>query len=667
MGSVEKTKNVRIGVGKTVTVSGLTLTGAAASHYSLATTTATTTAAITPVPMLAVSATTVNSGAAITVTVTDGPGNALDWVTLGATSAGDGSYLAWTFLNGAITPPATGMTSATLTFTAPTMPGTYNFRLMAGTTKLATSPTVTVQALPALSLNNVSVTEGQSGTATFTVTLTPTSPQPVTVAYTTANGTAAAGSDYVATSGTLTFAAGVSTQTIAVTVTGDTTFEPGETFVVNLSSATNATISGAQGVGTIVNDDTGPTPTLTVSAATVNPGATITVTVANGPGNPSDWVMLAATSAADSGYLTWQYLNGWTTPPATGLTSATLQFTAPMTSGTYNFRLLAGGTKLATSPTVTVQALPTLSLNSVSVTEGQSGTATAMFTATLTPTSPQPVTVAYTTANGTATAGSDYVATSGTLTLAAGVSAQTIAVTVTGDTTFEPGETFVINLSGATNATISGAQGVGTIVNDDTGSTPTLTVSATTVNPGATITVTVANGPGNASDWVMLAATSAADSGYLTWQYLNGLTTPPATGLTSATLTLTAPMTSGTYNFRLMAGGTKLATSPTVTVQAPPPPTLTVSATTVSPGAPVTVTVANGPGNPSNWVMLAAASAADSSYLTWQHLNGSTIPPATGLTSATLTFTAPTTPGTYNFRFMAGTTKLATSATVTVQ
>src|SRR6185503_15070214 len=113
---------------------------------------------------------------------------------------------------------------------------------------------------------------GNSGTttATLTVTLTPASTQAVTVAYATANGTATtAGSDYVAKNGTLTFAAGVTTQSIAVTVNGDTTVEPNETFVVNLSSATNATISDAQGVGTIVNDDAAPAPTVTVSASIV--------------------------------------------------------------------------------------------------------------------------------------------------------------------------------------------------------------------------------------------------------------------------------------------------------------------------------------------------------------------------------------------------------------
>jgi hypothetical protein len=99
--------------------------------------------------------------------------------------------------------------------------------------------------------------------------------------------------------------------------------------------------------------------------------------------------------------------------------------------------------------------------------------------------------------------------------------------------------------------------------------TPTLTVSSTTVNPGAPVTVTVANGPGNAMDWVTLVSASAADTSYLAWKFLNDSGQIPTVGVTTARLTFTAPMTPGTYNFRLFANNTftKLATSPPVTVQ----------------------------------------------------------------------------------------------------
>jgi hypothetical protein len=187
------------------------------------------------------------------------------------------------------------------------------------------------------------------------------------------------------------------------------------------------------------------------------------------------------------------------------------------------------------------------------------------------------------------------------------------------------------------------------------------------VNPGSTITVTVANGPANEADWVALFSTSGDDNSYGAWKYLSDGAVPPATGLSSATLHFTAPAIPGTYNFRFFAGTTKLATSATVTVQGPAPPALTVSPTTVSSGGTITVIVTNGPGNVSDWVALLSTSAGDGSYLTWKYLSDTGIPPATGLSGATLHFTAPTTPGTYNLRFFAGTTKLATSATVTVQ
>jgi len=527
----------------------------------------------------------------------------------------------------------------------------------------------------ALGINDVSVTEGNSGTttATFTVTLSPTSTQTVTVAYATADGTATAGSDYLANSGTLTFAPGVGTQSISVTVNGDVTVEPDEMFVVNLSGATGATISDAQGTGTITNDEAALGPTVTASPTTVNPGDVITVAVANGPGNPMDWVTIGLATSPDAGWVAWKYLNNTMVAPVTGLTSATVTFTAPTTPGTYNVRFFANNIyqKLATSGNVIVQATPTLTINNASVTEGSSGTTTATFTVTLSPTSAQTVTVAYATANGTATAGSDYVAKTGTLTFAPGVSTQAIAVTVNGDTTPEATETFVVNLSSPSNAVLGVAQGAGSIVNDDGAAGPTITLSSTTVNPGDVITANLTGGPGHPLDWVTFGLVTAPDTGYVTWEYLNGTPFAPATGFTSATLQFTAPNAPGTYHIRWFADGgwTRLAVSSTITVLAPPAPTLTLSATTVAPGSVFTLTVANGPGNPMDWVTFGLVTAADSNYYTWEFLNGSTVAPATGVTSATLQLTAPLTPGAFQFRFFlnGGWSRLATSSTITVQ
>lgn len=112
-------------------------------------------------------------------------------------------------------------------------------------------------AVPAISIDDVAVAEGNAGTvnAVFMASLSSPSGNTVTVNFATANGTATAGSDYTAASGPVSFAPGITTQPITVTVSGDTTAEANETFQVNLTGPSNATIADAQGVGTINNDD----------------------------------------------------------------------------------------------------------------------------------------------------------------------------------------------------------------------------------------------------------------------------------------------------------------------------------------------------------------------------------------------------------------------------
>jgi Calx-beta domain-containing protein len=145
--------------------------------------------------------------------------------------------------------------------------------------------------LPALSINDVSIAEGNTGTrnAVFTVTLAPSSGQTIIVAYATADGTATvAGNDYQSASGTLTFAPGQTTKTITVVVKGDTLNEADETFFVNLSNPVNATVTKGQGVGAILNDDA--LPKLSIKDVSVTEGNigttaavfTVTLTPASG-------------------------------------------------------------------------------------------------------------------------------------------------------------------------------------------------------------------------------------------------------------------------------------------------------------------------------------------------------------------------------------------------
>jgi hypothetical protein len=128
-------------------------------------------------------------------------------------------------------------------------------------------------SVPTLSIDDVAVLEGNSGTTSFlfTVSLSQGSEETVTVQYQTADGTATAVSDFGAVGpATLTFPARATSQTILVLVSGDTLDEASENFAVNLSNATNATIAKSQGVGTIMNDDT--VATLSINDVTMTEG-----------------------------------------------------------------------------------------------------------------------------------------------------------------------------------------------------------------------------------------------------------------------------------------------------------------------------------------------------------------------------------------------------------
>jgi len=221
-----------------------------------------------------------------------------------------------------------------------------------------------------LSVSDVTVTEGNSGTqtASFTVTLSPANTQSVTVDYATADGTAKAGSDYTAVSGTLTFNPGETSKTVTVDVLGDTVDESDETFFLNLSNPIHADILDGQGQGTIVDDD----------------------------------------------------------------------------------------------------GLPSLTVGDAGLTEGDSGSQAMTFQVNLSPAAAQTVKVDYATADGTAKAGSDYTAVSGTLIFNAGVISRTVTVNILGDQVDEDTETFTLNLSNPSNAHIADGQGTGTITDNDT-------------------------------------------------------------------------------------------------------------------------------------------------------------------------------------------------------
>lgn len=120
------------------------------------------------------------------------------------------------------------------------------------------------------------------------------------------------------------------------------------------------------------------------------------------------------------------------------------------------------------SPCVTIPiALPSITVSDVSVTEGNVGTASAVLVLSLSELSPQTVTVHYQTSDGTATAGSDYTGSEGTVPFNPGERTQSLVFPVSGDTFMEPDETFFVNLSNPVNAVLGNAQAMGTIRNDD--------------------------------------------------------------------------------------------------------------------------------------------------------------------------------------------------------
>lgn len=340
--------------------------------------------------------------------------------------------------------------------------------------------------IPSLSINDVSQAEGNGpNQMTFPVTLSSASTQTVTVNYATADGTATAPADYSAVPNqVLTFNPGETQKPIAVNINGDNIVESDEAFVVNLSGATNSTISDSQATGTIANDDAaGGTGSLQFSSLTYSinensANATITVTRTGGTagavtvdfGTSNGTATAGQDYTAASGTLSWADGDG----SAKNFTVPVLEDLSQENNETVNLVLMnaTGGATVGTPGTSVLTILdndsqPTISINDVTRAEGN-GPNQMLFDVTLSNASGQQVTVNYSTENGTATAGQDYTAVVGTaLVFNPGETSKQVAINIAGDFVIEPDEAFFVNLTGATNSTIFDSQGVGTLVNDD--------------------------------------------------------------------------------------------------------------------------------------------------------------------------------------------------------
>ncbi len=568
-------------------------------------TSSTITISVLPPPSLTVDQTTVGPNADVTVTLADGYGGQLDWIGLAAAGAPDSNYLASTFVG-------QGVFARTWTVTMPATPGQYEFRLFLnnGFTRVATSPTFTVDAAitPVPIVASMSPTNAVAGSAPITLMVL---------------GSKFSTSSYVAWNGSPRPTTYVSGSQLQATISAV------DLAVAGTFAMTVVTPAPGGGTSTATSFTVAPAPTLTVDRTSVVAGSNVTVTLNNGLGGSLDWLAFSQVGAANNNYMQFVYVGS-------GVTTRTWTVTAS-TSGQYEFRLFKQGSyvRAATSPAITATPPAGLTVSQTTVAPGA------------------PVTVTLTNGAGGA---SDYLALASTsapdssflqsTNVGEGVTTRTWTVNMPATPGTYEFRLFANGVRTGTSPTVT-VQALA----------PQLSVSATTVTAGASVTVTLANGLGGSQDWLAFAQVGAANNSYVQFVYVGA-------GVTTRTWTVTTPTTTGAYEFRLFQQGTfnRLATSPTVNVQAPPPPSLAISASTVIAGQSATVTLTNGLGGSQDWIAFAQVGAANNNYVQFVYVGA-------GVTTRTWTITTPTTPGVYEFRlFRQGTfTRIATSDPVTVQ
>ena len=341
-----------------------------------------------------------------------------------------------------------------------------------------------------LAVDDVTVTEGNSGTsnATFTVTLNvaPQSGQTVSVHVATVDDDATAPGDYGSVSLDLTFSEGETSKPVAVAVVGDTVPEPSESFVVTLSAAVNAAITDAVGSGTILDNDSLPSVSISDTSLTEGDSGTSTATFTVSLSKTSSETVTVFGQTIDGTALNGgDYLatSGLVTfLPGDSVESFSVEIVgdavAEDTEAFFVGLSLATGATIADSQgTGTVfdnDGAITITVHDASVTEGDSGTRSIAFSVTLSAASSETVTVLAQTTAGTAAAGADYLTAAATLIFTPGDTAESFVVQVIGDEDEEATEQFFVDLSSATNATIADGRATGRILdNDEDDSDPT--------------------------------------------------------------------------------------------------------------------------------------------------------------------------------------------------
>lgn len=341
--------------------------------------------------------------------------------------------------------------------------------------------------MPSLSVNDVTVTEGNAGTVTATFTVTQDNRGKSSVHYSTASGTATSPADFLARSGKLKFAGGHRTTKVAITVVGDTLDESNETLFFRLSSPVGATLGDGEGKGTITDNDAPPSVSsvATLDVPEGNSGDTqfasvdVTLSAPSGRTVSVDYTTIDGSAAEGSDY---EFAIGTLDfPPGQTIDSIVAKVIGDdATEGDETFDVNISNpvnASLGTHPTVVTikdnDPIPpgsaVLNVTGATVREGNTGTTTLTFTVTRSGETTTPVNVDFLTTNDSALAPLDYVSNSGNVSLAATVTTATVDIQINGDRRLEHRERFFLSLlNPSVGAAIEHGQARGFISDDDT-------------------------------------------------------------------------------------------------------------------------------------------------------------------------------------------------------
>ncbi|MBN1261635.1 MAG: right-handed parallel beta-helix repeat-containing protein [Anaerolineae bacterium] len=350
-----------------------------------------------------------------------------------------------------------------------------------GTDGIAECDRGAVEHIPAyLSIDDTVVVEGS--TATFNVTLSTPAQITFTVHYSTTGITAVAGQDFTHVAGTLTFNRGQSSKTLSAPALADALNEDTETFRMRLYQPQWVFIADGEGIASIA--DGSPQPALLINDQTATEGDV---------GNGGQAVFVVTLNTASGKTVTVDYttvngaaLAGEDFAPAQGqlvfepgVASRTIVVNLigdDLREGNETFSVQLSNPSNAAlgdatgQGTITDDDTPACAVADSAAPEPESGVGVLVFIATLSKPSTQPVTVHYTTRPGAATPGSDYVATSGTLSFAAGETLKSVSVTLNADAEAEPNETLFLDLDAPTGgAIIATGTATGTILGENAG------------------------------------------------------------------------------------------------------------------------------------------------------------------------------------------------------